>query len=79
MIKFNAFTAYAIKLHDINYLNHLTGFILCMTDSKIVLVDDNTPDPAFVYVIEYSLHYGLLKLSPAMRREFGISVMLIQV
>ncbi|KAI1712190.1 tumor-associated protein domain-containing protein [Ditylenchus destructor] len=42
-------------------------------------VDDNTPDPAFVYVIEYSLHYGLLKLSPAMRREFGISVMLIQL
>lgn len=36
-------------------------------------------DGAFAYLVEYSLHYGLLKLSPIMRQEFGIPVMLVQV
>uniref|UniRef100_A0A915D3A3 Uncharacterized protein n=1 Tax=Ditylenchus dipsaci TaxID=166011 RepID=A0A915D3A3_9BILA len=42
-------------------------------------VDSNAPEPAFAYVVEYSLHYGLLKLSPSMRQEYAIPSMLVQL
>uniref|UniRef100_A0A914C2P6 Membralin n=1 Tax=Acrobeloides nanus TaxID=290746 RepID=A0A914C2P6_9BILA len=35
--------------------------------------------PGYVYIVEYSLHYGLLRLKPHLRQEFGIPTMLIRL